>query len=69
VQNGSGAHPVSYPMDTLGVKRPGREVGHLPPSRAEVKEYLELYLHSPISLHSVVLSLKTQGNFYLYLYF
>jgi hypothetical protein len=34
-------------MDTLGVKRPGREVGHLPPSRAEVKEYLELYLYSP----------------------
>jgi hypothetical protein len=32
VQTGSGAHPVSYPVDTgalsLGVKRPGREVYH-----------------------------------------
>jgi hypothetical protein len=51
VQNGSGAHPASYPMGTvfffLGVKRPGREADHLPPSSAEVKECLELYIHSP----------------------
>jgi hypothetical protein len=39
----------------LGVKRPGREAGHSPPSSAEVKECVELYLHSPIRLHSVVL--------------
>jgi hypothetical protein len=32
---------------SLGVKRPGREVDHSPPSSAEVKEYVELYLHSP----------------------
>jgi hypothetical protein len=42
VQNGSGAHPASYSMDTkgssLGVKRPGREADHSPPSSAEVKE-------------------------------
>jgi hypothetical protein len=42
VQNGSGAHPASYPMGTgvsfHGVKRPGREADHLPPSNAEVKE-------------------------------
>jgi hypothetical protein len=30
-----------------GVKRLGREVDHSPPSSAEVKEYVELYLHSP----------------------
>jgi hypothetical protein len=29
------------------VKRPGREVDHSPPSSAEVKEYVELYLLSP----------------------
>jgi len=29
-----------------GVKRPGRGVDHLPPSSAEVKERLELYLYS-----------------------
>jgi hypothetical protein len=32
---------------SLGVKRPGREAGHSPPSSAEVKECVELYIHSP----------------------
>jgi hypothetical protein len=30
---------------SLGVKRPGREADHSPPSSAEVKECVELYLH------------------------
>jgi hypothetical protein len=51
VQNDSGAHPASYPIDTRGSfpggKRPGREAHHSPPSSAEVKECVELYLHSP----------------------
>jgi hypothetical protein len=37
-------------MDTgsfPGVKRPGRGVDHPPPSSAEVKERVELYLYSP----------------------
>jgi len=34
---------VSFP----GVKRPGRGVDHPPPSSAEVKERVELYLCSP----------------------
>jgi hypothetical protein len=42
VQNGSGAHPASYPMVSealsLGVKRPGRKADHSPPSSAKVKE-------------------------------
>jgi hypothetical protein len=41
---------------SLGVKRPGCETDHLPPSRAEVKECVELYLYFPISLRGVVLS-------------
>jgi hypothetical protein len=32
---------------SLGVKWPGREADHSPPSSAEVKEWEELYLHSP----------------------
>jgi hypothetical protein len=60
VQTGSGAHPASYPVGTkgplLGVKRPGREADHSPPSSAEVKECVELYLPSPIRPHGVVLS-------------
>jgi len=31
----------------LGVKRPGPEDDHSPPSSAEVKECLELYLYFP----------------------
>jgi hypothetical protein len=46
VHNSSGAHPASYSMGTKGsfpgVKRPGREADHSPPSNAEVKECVEL---------------------------
>jgi hypothetical protein len=59
VQDGSGAHPASYPVGTRGsfleVKGPGREADQSPPSSAEVKECVELYLHSPIRLRGVVL--------------
>jgi hypothetical protein len=59
VQAGSGAHPASYPVgiggNYLGVKQSGREADHLPPSSTEVKECVELYIHSPIRLHSMVL--------------
>jgi hypothetical protein len=44
VQTGSGAYPASYSMGNrnsfLGVKRPGREADHSPPSSAEVKNAL-----------------------------
>jgi hypothetical protein len=46
VQTGSGTHPASYPTGTgtfiQEIKRSGREVGHLSPSSAEVKECVEL---------------------------
>jgi hypothetical protein len=41
---------------SLVVKRSGREADHAPPSRAEVKKRMELYIHSPIHIHDVVLS-------------
>jgi hypothetical protein len=41
---------------SLGIKRPVRKADHSPPPSAEAKECVELYLHSPISLHGVVLS-------------
>ena len=50
VQNGNGAHPASCAMGIgsfPGVKWPGRGVDHLPPSNAEVKERVELYLYFP----------------------
>jgi hypothetical protein len=53
VQNGAGTHPASCPLGTggsfPGIKRPGREADHSPPSSATVKECVELYLHSPNS--------------------
>jgi hypothetical protein len=51
VQTGSGAHTASYPMGTggslHGVKQPGCETDHSPPSSAKVKACVELYFHSP----------------------
>jgi hypothetical protein len=50
VQTGPAADPASYTLDTRsfpGVKWTGRGVDHPPPSRAEVKERLELYVYSP----------------------
>jgi hypothetical protein len=32
---------------SLGIKRPGREADHSPPSSAEAKECVELYIQSP----------------------
>jgi hypothetical protein len=40
----------------VGVKWPGREADHSPPSSSEVKECVELYLHSSTRIHGVVLS-------------
>jgi hypothetical protein len=39
---------------SLGVKLPGREADHSPPFSAEVKEWVELYLHSPGSWNMVM---------------
>ena len=50
VQTGPGHHPASYTMGTESfpvVKRPGPGVDHPPPSSAEIKERVELYLYSP----------------------
>jgi hypothetical protein len=41
---------------SFGVKQVRCEADHSPPSSAEVKECMELYLHSPICLHGMVLS-------------
>jgi hypothetical protein len=51
-------HPIQWVAGalSLGIKRPGREADHSPSSNAEVKECVELYFHSPIRFHGVVLS-------------
>jgi hypothetical protein len=68
VQNGSGAHPASYPMGTggsfTGDKVPGREADHSPPSSAEVKNAWS-YTSTPlIRLHGVVLSLELHADLF-----
>jgi len=40
---------------SLGVKQLEHEADHSPPSSNKVKECMELYLHSPIHLHGMVL--------------
>jgi hypothetical protein len=47
----------------------GREADHSPPSSAEVKEWVELYLHSPNAPSWRGAQLEgAQGQLYLYLY-
>jgi hypothetical protein len=53
VQTGSEVHPAVYLMGTGGPSpgrkaRSGRDPDHSPPSSAEVKNKLELYLLSPL---------------------
>jgi len=52
--------PGSLP---LRVKRPGREADHSPPSSAEVKEWVEQYVHSPNTPTWRGAQLKHRDNF------
>jgi hypothetical protein len=54
--------PPSQGALSLGVKRPGREGDHSPPSSAEFKECVELYLHSPNTL-SFFLQYQTKTEY------
>jgi hypothetical protein len=53
---------------SLRVKRPGREADYSPPSSAEVKEWVELYLHSPNMPPWRGAQLKRKENFTFYTY-
>jgi hypothetical protein len=72
VQNGSGAHPVSCLMGTgallVGVKRPRCEADHSPPSSAEIKEWVAIYVHSPNTPSWRGAQLKHRDNFTLTFY-
>jgi hypothetical protein len=46
-----------------GVKRPGRDADHSPPSSSEVKECVELYLHSSTTPSWRGSQLKHRNNF------
>jgi hypothetical protein len=48
---------------SLGIKRPGREADHSPPSSAEIKECVELHLHSPYKPSWRGTQLKHRHNF------
>jgi hypothetical protein len=66
VQTGSGAHPASYPMGTegsfSGIKRPGRETDHSPPSSAEVKNTWS-YTFTLSYVFTAWCTVKYRGNF------
>jgi hypothetical protein len=57
--------PIQRVPRTLSVvvKRPGREADHSPPPSAEVKEWVDLYLHSPNPLSWRGAQLKHRDNF------
>jgi hypothetical protein len=56
---GSTQPPIQW---VPGVKRPGRETDHSFPANAEVEENEDLYIHSPIRLHGVMLNLLSAGT-------
>jgi len=66
VRKSSGAYPATYLTGTRGsflrIKRPGREADHSPPFSAEVKDRMELYLHSPNTPSWRGANLKEQGQ-------
>jgi hypothetical protein len=55
---GSTQPTIQWVLGTLspGVKRPGCEANRSPPASADVKKNVDLYIHSPIRLHGVVLN-------------
>jgi hypothetical protein len=58
---GSTQPPIQW---VRGVKRPGREADHSPPTSAEVKKNVDLYIHPPppIRLHCIVLNYLSTGT-------
>ena len=69
IQTGPEDHPASCTMGIgsffPGVKRPGRDVDHPPPSRVEVKERVKLYLHLvPVPTWHVTGQLLPHKNVY-----
>jgi hypothetical protein len=63
--------PIQWALGalSLGVKRPGCEADHSPPSSAEVIEWVELYLHSPNTPSWRGAQLKQRDNFTFYILF
>jgi hypothetical protein len=64
VQNGSGAHPAPWVPGalSLGVKRPGREADHSPPSSAKVKNTWS-YTSTPQYVFMAWCLVKHRDNF------
>jgi hypothetical protein len=56
--------PIQWVPGALspGVKWPGRQADHSPPTSAEVKKYVDLYTNSPIRLHSVLVNQLSTGT-------
>jgi hypothetical protein len=50
-------------VPTLWVNRPGREADHSPPSSADVKEFVEIYLYSPSAWLNTGITLPSSLTF------
>jgi hypothetical protein len=67
VQTASGAHPASYPMGTRSSFSEDKAAEawswpHSPPSNAEVKEWVQLYLHFPQYTFMASCLVKSRGT-------
>jgi len=64
--------PIQWGPGALstGVKQPGHEADHSPPSSADIENMWSYTSTPPILLHGMVLSQKNkaQGQLYLYIY-
>jgi hypothetical protein len=61
---GSTQPPIQWVRGALspGVKLPGREAHHSPPANSEIKKNVDLYIHSPLRLHGVMLNQLRTGT-------
>jgi hypothetical protein len=55
-------HPMGIGGFFPKANRPGPEADHSPPTSAEVKEYVDLYIHTLIRLYGIVLNYLSTGT-------
>jgi hypothetical protein len=63
--------PIQWVPGTLSpdLMRPRHEADHSPPTSAEAKKNLDLYIHSAIRLHGIVLNLLSTRINLLFTYY
>jgi hypothetical protein len=65
---GSIQPPIQWVLGafSLGIKRTGLEADHSPPTSAEVKINMDVYIHSPIRLNGTVVKHRDNVPFFFF---